>query len=318
MPHGLESVYEVVSIPGDFFSLLPIEIKLKSFRGSDVVVYINAFGIRGDVVFSFVVSKGTNRAIVESSLIGELVMGFFRPPRMDLSFRLVATRADGETEISFELYVRAGSFKERISGITAETERFISRIPENITEALKRAVVKPAAEAKHGVAVVPKPPTAPVVSEGATPVGVEEKEEKPEVAPATATPKPPVEAVKPVGRGVSDTYLSILEDPIAVYRLTIGGKSVSTLRMKYSDILINTLFDISTKNDSPIYVVLRSEKQTARLIVIKSEILGVVVEYENNIIKGDKALELLEKSGEEFLCAIFTVSKELLDSLKQS
>ncbi|MCS7099161.1 MAG: hypothetical protein NZ925_02295, partial [Sulfolobales archaeon] len=242
-------MYEVVSRPKDFFSLLPISAEFRSFRGSDLVVHLSAFGLKGDAVFSFAASKKVNRVIVESSLIGELIMGFFRPPRTDLNFRLLATRIGEETEITFELYIKAGAFRERVSGLASEAEKFISSIPKSITEALRQVAAKPAVEVRREEAVVSSLPTTSVIAvseRGVPPAEAEKREEKRGLARTPAVPIPSVESAKPVGRAVSDTYLGILEDPVAIYRLTIGGKSIATLRMKYSSVLMNVLSDIST------------------------------------------------------------------------
>lgn len=319
VPNTLDEVYEVVARPREFFALLPIPLEFKSFRGSDVVVYLNAFGFKGEAVFSFVVTRGANKVNLESSMIGELVMGFFRPPRMDLSFRITATKIDGGTEITFQLYVKLGSLRERLSGITSETERFVSKIPEGISEALRRVSVKPEAVPAE-LSELPKPaPAQPAVIAAQTPQTTEEKEKKPEPVPAAPAHEPPVKekiVTGPLDRAASDLYSNLLEDPIAVYRLTTEGKSVTTMRARYFTSLISTISGVSTKNGSPVYAILRGERRMVRLIVEGDKILGILLEHDGQVLKGEKALELLEKSEEEFVCALFAVSKETLESMK--
>lgn len=313
MPYTLEEVYEAVSRPRDFFTMLPIPLEFKSFRGSDVIVYMNAFGYRGEAVFSFVVTRGTNRFALESGMIGELVLGFFRPPPMDLTFRMSATKLEGGTEISFELYVRLSPIRERLSGISSETERFISRIPDRITETLRRVSVKPA-EVRREIAELPKPTVA-------LPARAEERvAETSEIKMTSAVPMPgpPGEEIsKAADRATLDVYSSLLEDPIAVYKLTTQGRSITTFRARYSPSLIKTLSDISSKNNSPIYAILRGEKQTVRIIIEYANIVGALLEEGSQLFKGERALELLKESKDEFVCAVFAVGKDVLESLKR-
>ncbi|MEM2207915.1 MAG: hypothetical protein QXG17_04410 [Sulfolobales archaeon] len=318
VPHALEEVYEAVLRPKDFFSLLPVSVEFKSFRGSDVVIHMDAFGFKGDAVFSYVIAKGTNKFTLESSMIGEVVLGFFRPPRMDLTFRMVATKFEDGTEISFEVYVRSGALRERLSGVASETERFISRIPESVSEALKSVSTKPI-EVQREVAEPPKQTATPLPEELRTAGVVEavKKEEEKGTAEPVVPEVPREEGGRIESKLVSDLYSNFLEDPIVVYRLTTQGRSITTFRMRCSPLLVETLADISTKNQSPIYAVLKGENHTVRLLVEGNNILGILLEQGDKSLKGEKALELLEKSEEELVCAVFAVSRGVLESMKQ-
>ncbi|MEM1962220.1 MAG: hypothetical protein QW741_00410 [Sulfolobales archaeon] len=322
VPNTLEEVYEAVLRPKDFFSLLPLSVEFKSFRGSDVVIHMDAFGFKGDAVFSYVITKGTSRFTLESSMIGEIILGFFRPPRMDLTFRMTATKVEGGTEISFEVYVRSSALRERLSGIVNETERFISRIPKSVSEALKGVSTKPIM-AQRETAEPPKlaEVSSPEEKLRATEViGAEKKEEEKRVAEPSVPEAPKGVSISSgiVPKPVSDLYSNLLEDPIAVYKLTTQGKSITTFRMKYSSSLMEALSNISTKNKSPIYAVLKGEKHTARLLMEDNNILGILLELGDKSLKGEKALEILEKSEEELVCAVFAVSKDILELIKQS
>jgi len=317
----LEEVYEAIVRPKDFFSLLPLSVEFKSFRGSDVLVHVDAFGFKGDAVFSYVITKGINRFTLESSMIGEIILGFFRPPRMDLTFRMTATKVEGGTEISFEVYVRSGGLRERLSGITSETERFISRIPERVSEALKSISTRPI-EPQLMVTKPPKPEETLPSGEKAWMselTSVEKKEERRVTEPTVPGGPKGVSISSGITlKPVSDLYSSLLEDPIAVYQLTTQGRSITTFRMKYLSSLMEALSNISTSNRSPIYAVLKSEKHTVRLLIEGSNILGILLELGDKSLKGEKALEILEKSEEEYVCAVFAVSSDILKSIRQS
>ncbi|MEM4774886.1 MAG: hypothetical protein QW489_00805 [Sulfolobales archaeon] len=319
VPNTLEEVYEVVSRPKDFFSLLPLSLEFKSFRGNDVLVHMDAFGFKGDSVFSYVITKGTDRFTLESSMIGEIVLGFYRPPRMDLTFRMTAMRVEGGTEINFEVYVRLGSLRERLSGIANETERFVSKIPERMAEALKSISTRPFGPQREDVrppklAEVP-PPGEKLSTTGMINVG---KEEEKRVSKPLVPGTPTSVSNEVASRPVSDLYSSLLEDPVAVYKLTTQGRFITTFRMKYSSSLVGALSNISASNKSPIYVILKGEKRTARLLMDGNNVLGVLLELEGQTLKDEKALEILEKSEEELVCAVFAVSRDMLYIMKQS
>lgn len=316
-PHSLEEVFEALSKPRDFFLALPLAVEFKAFRGSDVVVYLSAFGFRGDAVFSFVVTKRSGGFTIESSLIGELIMGFFRPPRMDLSFRLEARRIDGGTDIAFEVYFKTSSLRERLSGVSQEVDMFISRIPLSISAFIEKARPKPVAEtpqALQAVEVAVRSATTPPseVTEARMPETwiIEERIEQ-KTEPAGA---PPVIEEKKLA--IRDVYSDILEDPIAVYRLSRSGTSVTTLTTTYSTSLMRILSDISRKQRSIIYAVLRCESYSARLLIEGTEILGALLEYGGQALKGEKALRFLDKLNEQAICAVFAISRESLETLK--
>lgn len=312
VPHDLDEVYELVSRPRDFFSLLPILLEFRSFRGNDVIAYLNAFGFKSTVILSFTVMRWANRFTLESSVIGELILGFVRPPSMDVSFRVNAVRVEGGTEITFEVYVRSSYFKERAA--SRETEELVRRIPEIFSSALMRAPAAPGIELPREVRpeLAAAPPTPPTEAEAraAVEVGAERREGELEAAPRA--PAPVEEGARPVG--FSDRYSALLEDPLAVYRLTTSGRPVTTFRAKYSSQLIDTLSRASLENQCPVYAVLRGSSQTARLIVDGNEIAGALLEREGQVLKGEGAVKLLEQSEEEYLCAVFAVDRKVLES----
>ncbi len=316
--YDLDKFYELVSRPRDFFSLLPVPLEFKAFRGSDAIVYLNAFGFKGDAVFSFAVARRENRVTLESSMIGELILGFFRPPRMDLSFRVDATRIEGGIEVTFEVYVKTSYFRER--AISRETEELVRKIPEIFSEVSRRVSAEPgvglpreAVRPPEPAAVPAAPPAPPAEAAVRATAEAEVKKREELVTPPVAPAPGEKEAVEV---GLSDRFSALLEDPLTLYRLTASGKPVSTHRAKYSPQLLETLSRISSENRAPVYAILRGEKSTARLLLDGSKIVGVLLESEGRTLKGKEAVEVLRASGEEYLCAVFTVDRELLGSSK--
>lgn len=310
----MDDVVELLMNPKELIVALPLQKEIRSIQGNNVVMYINAFGLRGDIAMGITTSRTLEKVTVKYSLIGEIVLGRYLPPRSDLNITITASRSEeNTTEVMFEVFVKSSFLRE--FSVSREVDTFLLAIPEVFTNTVRR--LKEAKKMKQQVAPAPVPsrpitlevvqPSAPVSSSvEVTSTALVVPERVPE------RPSRPAERGETIYRYI---YSDLLEDPVFLYKLITSGQFLTTVDSKSAAQLVDTLIDISSKHQEPLYAVVK-EKIVVRLILENGVVLGILAEKNGQTVKGADALELLKGVTEGVTCFVYRINKEVLESFK--